>query len=46
MSTSASIVLGLHIVAGYVALFVAPGALLMQKGGWSTTSVSSRDQLI
>jgi hypothetical protein len=33
MGTIASIVLGLHIVAGYIALVVAPGAMLTQKGG-------------
>jgi uncharacterized membrane protein len=34
MSTIASVVLGLHIVAGYIALVVAPGAMLTAKGGW------------
>ncbi len=33
MGTIASVVLGLHIVAGYIALVVAPGAMLTQKGG-------------
>ena len=34
MATIVSLVLGLHIVAGYIALGVAPGAMLTQKGGW------------
>jgi hypothetical protein len=34
MHTIASIVLGLHIVAGYIALVVAPAAMLTHKGGW------------
>lgn len=33
MDGIASVVLGLHIVAGYIALVVAPGAMLTQKGG-------------
>jgi uncharacterized membrane protein len=33
MDTIASGVLGLHIVTGYIALVVAPGAMLTQKGG-------------
>jgi hypothetical protein len=33
MATIAAIVLGLHIVMGYIALAVAPGAMLTQKGG-------------
>jgi uncharacterized membrane protein len=34
MATTAGVVLGLHIVAGYIALVAAPGAMLTQKGGW------------
>jgi uncharacterized membrane protein len=33
MDTIAGVVLGLHIVTGYIALVVAPGAMLTQKGG-------------